>query len=64
VPITTAPSSWSDTPVNDVFEMLWQIKTATATMFIVDRGRIGLLCPEYAAIIETKDHLCGFPRLT
>jgi hypothetical protein len=53
VPITTALRSWSDTPVNDVFEAVRQINTAMATMFIVDRGRIGLLYPEYAAIITT-----------
>ncbi len=56
------PSSAGDTAVNDVFDAFCQIDTAMATMFIVDRDRIGLPCPEYAAIINTEDHLCGFRR--
>jgi hypothetical protein len=66
VPIATAPreskGSWRDTAPYEVFEAFWKINTAKATMFIVYKGRIGLLFAEYAAIIKTKDHLCGFPK--
>jgi hypothetical protein len=59
VPIATAPSSWRDTPVNEVFDAFWGIDSTRATMLSVDKGRVGLLFPSFSSRLLRKQDLCG-----
>jgi hypothetical protein len=61
VPIATAPSSWRDTIPYDVFEAFFGISPGAATMFIVYKGRIGLVFVMWNWV-KDWDSFCGIPK--
>jgi hypothetical protein len=64
LPITSAPSSWRDTPTYQVFDAFaFAGKTTSVfktTMFIVDQGRIGLVFTNEAVTFTRNPRHCGY----
>ncbi len=62
LPITSAPSSWRDTPTYQVFDAVTFARKTTISymtaMFIVDKGRIGLLFTD-GTPHSKEDRYCG-----
>jgi hypothetical protein len=65
LPITSAPSSWRDTPTYQVVDAFAFARKTTSvyrtTMFIVDKGRIGLLFNDENMTAD-RDRRCGYIR--
>jgi hypothetical protein len=64
LPITSAPSSWRDTPTYQVFDAVTFARKTTisymTTMFIVDQGRIGLVFTNEAVTFTKNPRHCGY----